>query len=466
MAFHQHLRVPTVIDLKTSEKETALREMAQTLCRALDIKKQKPIIDEMLHREVSASTFVGQGVAIPQAKASIKTDFAIAIGRSINGIDYDAVRNSRAHVIVLVFAKDPENAKFIELLGELATFFKDPEVMNHLVTAQPPIDAMALLSSFSPAITNEEKPSAPTGKKGKTPGDPVVSHAVTITREVKAKLLLVFADTVRDEDFLDQIRLRGKTIIVTSNKTRFSLEDKRVAGIIQAPPFPASRTGQIKMGVLLALSRGFIDKSDKVVCLSGNSKIGVFDTIVIFDVSSEYEFFFTTPQQRSILPPDVKPEVLERVIGLAGEIAVEGREGKPTGTIFVVGDTNSVNAYIRQLIINPFRGYSEAERNILDPGLGETIKEFAGIDGSFVITGDGVILSAGSYLKPASNIDTLPSGFGARHAAAAGISACTNALAIAISESTGMVSMFKNGSIVLTISKPILRDKQTVQNVI
>ena len=101
---------------------------------------------------------------------------------------------------------------------------------------------------------------------------------------------------------------------------------------------------------------------------------------------------------------------------IANEIAVEGREGKPTGTIFVLGDTNSVNAYIRQLIINPFRGYSEAERSILDPGLDETIKEFASIDGAFVITGDGVVLSAGSYLRPPNDaeedVGKLPSGFG------------------------------------------------------
>jgi DNA integrity scanning protein DisA with diadenylate cyclase activity len=169
------------------------------------------------------------------------------------------------------------------------------------------------------------------------------------------------------------------------HKARFELaRNRKIAALIQVPSIPASRTGQIKIGILLALSRNLIGRESKVICLSGNSANGVFDTIVVIDVAMEYEFFFTTAQ--SIVPPDVKPEVLERVIGLAQEIAVEGREGKPVGTIFVLGDTNSVNASVRQLIINPFRGYSEAERNILDPGLVETIKEFASIDGAFVIT--------------------------------------------------------------------------------
>jgi len=293
---------------------------------------------------------------------------------------------------------------------------------------------------------------------------PLVKAAMALAREIKATAVMVVADTVRENDFLEQFKSKIKLIIVTSNKTRFeAIRDRRIVGIIQAPSIPASRTGQIKIGILLALSRNLVGKDDKVVCVSGNSKNGFFDTLVAIDIAMEYEFFFVTAQ--NILPPDVKPEVLERVIGLAGEIAVEGREGKPTGTIFVLGDTNSVNAYVRQLIINPFRGYSEAERNILDPGLVETIKEFASIDGAFVITGDGIVLSAGSYLRPqvAEEIQALPSGFGARHAAAAGITACTNALAVTISESTGMVTLFKNGAIMMSLSRPVVRDKSTVQ---
>ena len=228
------------------------------------------------------------------------------------------------------------------------------------------------------------------------------------------------------------------------------------------PAVPASRTDQIKIGILLALSRGLIKREDSVVCISGNSSNNLFDTVVVINVEKEYDFFFTTAQ--TIVPPDVKPEVLERLFALGSEIAVEGREGKPIGTIFVVGDTNSVGAHVRQLIINPFRGYSEAERNILDPSLAETIKEFAAIDGAFIVTGDGIVLSAGSYSVPCPwTPDPDPDGFGARHAAAAGITACTNALAIAVSESTGMVTLFKNGMAMMTLARPVTHDKAQFQ---
>jgi DNA integrity scanning protein DisA with diadenylate cyclase activity/mannitol/fructose-specific phosphotransferase system IIA component (Ntr-type) len=449
MAFRKYIRLNKVVDLTSEDKVASLKELAQALCRASNIRKQKPIIDEMLRREEAASTFIGQGIAIPQTRAQIKDDFAIAVGRSLGGIAYDAARGARAHIIVLVIINESLGRTPIELLSEIATSFKAKSVRDALLTTEETPDLTAILTRGGERENT---------RKARRMQSPVLASALSMSREMKAASVVVFADAMTDDKFLDLLPPKERVIVVTSDKTRFEPDDKRFSALVQAPPFSTTRTGQIKIGILLALSRKLIKKSDKVVCVSGNGGSGVFDTVVTLDVAKEYELFLTTRQ--AILPPDVRHEVLERLLGLAGEIALEGREGRPTGTIFVVGDTNSVNAYVRQLIINPFRGYSETERSILDPALAETIKEFAAIDGAFVITGDGVVLSAGSYLRPPEDGDGLPSGLGARHAAAAGITASTNALAVAISESTGMVSMFKDGKILMTLSKPSLRERE------
>ncbi len=463
MAFYKYLKISTVIDLKSTDKIDALREMAQVLCKIEGLKKQKPVIDDILKREESASTFIGQGLAIPYTHGPITDDFSIIVGRSIKGINYDAARGAQARIIVLVMAKKPEDASQIELRQEIASFFKSESIQEKVLSTKGVIDIIELVSSYKKKTTRifvSKKP----GPQRKVV-NPIISYAVTISKELKATALVFLADTVEENDFLNSIKTRKRVIIITSNKSRFEKDDKRFTDLIQAPYFPSSRTGQIKIGILLALSRSLIKKSDRVICVSGNSNTGIFDTVIALDVEKEFQFFFS--ETRTILPPDVKPEALERVLGLASEIAIEGREGKPTGTIFVLGDTNTVNKYVRQLIINPFRGYSEAERNILDPGLDETIKEFASIDGAFIITGDGIVLSAGSYLRPPPDTDidigALPSGLGARHAAAAGITVCTNSLAITVSESTGMVSIFKNGLIMLSIAKPVIRSKGLIR---
>ena len=106
------------------------------------------------------------------------------------------------------------------------------------------------------------------------------------------------------------------------------------------------------------------------------------------------------------------------------------------------------------MVINPFRGYGDEEKSILDPSLGETVKEFSTIDGAFILRGDGVIMSAGTFLRPEKTAVTLPSGLGSRHAAAAALTGFTASIAVVVSQSTGAVTLFKGGGLLMSLEKP------------
>lgn len=134
------------------------------------------------------------------------------------------------------------------------------------------------------------------------------------------------------------------------------------------------------------------------------------------------------------------------MLQLATLLASEGREGSPVGTIFVLGDLEQVSRHCRQLIANPFKGYDKTERNILDPSMEESIKEFAKIDGAFIIARDGTIHAAGAFLCTSHVSVSLPRGLGSRHMAAASITALTDAIAVALSESTRTVTLFRHGA--------------------
>jgi len=142
-------------------------------------------------------------------------------------------------------------------------------------------------------------------------------------------------------------------------------------------------------------------------------------------------------------------------LNIACELAAQGRETRKVGTIFVLGDDEKVLQFSRQMIINPFKGYSEEQRNILNPELEETIKELSAIDGAFIIKANGVIVTAGRHLSAALDSKDFPSGLGSRHIAAAGITNVTKAVAMVISQSSGNVSIFKSGKLFVTIEKPV-----------
>jgi DNA integrity scanning protein DisA with diadenylate cyclase activity len=125
------------------------------------------------------------------------------------------------------------------------------------------------------------------------------------------------------------------------------------------------------------------------------------------------------------------------------------------GAEFAQGDSEPLQAQSRSLVLNPFQGHPESRRNVLDPDLEETLKEFSALDGAFIVRGDGVVLTAGSHLMPSPAASTrLTSGLGTRHGASAGISASTNAVAICVSQSTGTVSVYRSGHLIMDIQRP------------
>jgi DNA integrity scanning protein DisA with diadenylate cyclase activity len=143
-------------------------------------------------------------------------------------------------------------------------------------------------------------------------------------------------------------------------------------------------------------------------------------------------------------------ENLEPVIELAVEIAREGREGRRIGTLFTFGDAAAVLARSRPLILDPLAGHSDESRNIRDLNLRGTVKELAQLDGAFVVSNSGLVLSACRYLDAMASGVTLPFGLGSRHVAGASISAVTDAVAIVVSESA-MVRIFDNGRLIAEI---------------
>jgi DNA integrity scanning protein DisA with diadenylate cyclase activity len=147
---------------------------------------------------------------------------------------------------------------------------------------------------------------------------------------------------------------------------------------------------------------------------------------------------------------EVDTRVLEQTVSLAVEIAREGREGRKIGTLFVVGDSGEVMKRSKPLILDPLHGHPDESKQIEDPDMRETIKELAQLDGAFLVSNAGVVLSGARYIDAASDNLDLPLGLGSRHVAGASISRQTRAVAVVVSESS-MVRMFDDGELVSEI---------------
>lgn len=146
----------------------------------------------------------------------------------------------------------------------------------------------------------------------------------------------------------------------------------------------------------------------------------------------------------------VDTEVLEQVVTLAVELAREGREGRKVGTIFVVGDTQTTLDLSRPMILDPLAGHSDQDRKLTNADARETLKELSMLDGAFLISDDGVAVSAARYLDADASDTEMPLGLGGRHMAAAAVSQHSEAVAVVVSESA-IVRLLDEGTLVAEI---------------
>jgi DNA integrity scanning protein DisA with diadenylate cyclase activity len=192
---------------------------------------------------------------------------------------------------------------------------------------------------------------------------------------------------------------------------------------------------QAKELLVSAWGEGVLKINDKVMCVISND----INAIVVFDVE---DIGITSIKDQ--VKDRIELPLLEATFNIATQIAREGREGKPAGALFVLGDSDNVLQNSRPLIINPFEGHEKEGRSILDKKNTTTIKEFALLDGALLIDKKGYAVAAGRYIVGVSWDLYLQGGLGGRHLAGASITKTTKAISIVVS-STGTVRAFKDG---------------------
>lgn len=282
-----------------------------------------------------------------------------------------------------------------------------------------------------------------------------LAYGRDLAEKTAARAILVYADVFKKPGSLEEfIRECDKVDVVLATRDAELFEEcnSKHSFVLSIPPIKLTRSGQIKMALLLGFTEKIFKQGDKIICLSGTADSGVLDMMMYMETSDEIEMFASSLGDR--LTDGVRPEVFERVLRIAVALGDEGREGKPVGTTFILGDVDHVLEHSDQMILNPFSGHPREQRSVLDPKLEETLKEFATIDGAFAISGDGYVETAGIYLRSTIPGVELPRGLGSRHQSAAAITAETHSIAITVSESTGTVTVYHGGRILIEIEKP------------
>ncbi|HMP77828.1 MAG TPA: DNA integrity scanning protein DisA nucleotide-binding domain protein [Pirellulaceae bacterium] len=273
--------------------------------------------------------------------------------------------------------------------------------------------------------------------------------AVTLADRAHADAILILAEI--EIDWLSVNRLARRTKLIAAchlPELIASAARHQVPAILLDNP-TATLQDKLTQALLEAVAAEHIHPGSAVVAIYAGFEDASFDSVSVIRLNERLGKLTARDLQQ--LGLNVPLDTLKYVVELAVDIGREGREGKPVGTMFVVGDHRRVLEHTRPAGFDFVKAYPRRERNLADPRVREGIKEIAQLDGAFVVASDGTV-EASCRLVDTLPVDvTMTTGLGARHFAGAAISKNTKAIAVVVSESSGTVRIFQNGEVVLRV---------------
>ena len=432
MPFEKYLKRERTVELQGTTRKEAFAELVTAICESEPELDSADLMGAIEDRERLTSTRIGKSIAIPHARVAGIRRPVIAVGRSRRGVEYDLHTDERIHLIAMILANEADH---LETLSGVVARLAATGFRERAINAYDADELYDLLAT-APVVRMERR-------AGEDQQNRIIfEHALEIAKSIDARAFLLHIGGIELPEIVSQVGL--PLIVFSADPDQPVPEGAKFVHF----PFPAVHAdSRLELSLLFARAAGYVGPDQKVISVLGSEEGPYWDRIAVSNTSSGFQRFLAADFLKPVVDSGVgiDQRVFARVLQLATTIAMEGREGEPVGTIFVLGDSERVAEHCQQLIANPFKGYHEAERNILDPSMEESIKEFARIDGAFVIRNDGVILSAGTYIRASHVSVELPRGLGSRHMAAASITASTDAIAVALSESTRTVSLFRSG---------------------
>ncbi|MFH0912994.1 MAG: PTS sugar transporter subunit IIA [Candidatus Omnitrophota bacterium] len=137
-----------VMDIKSSKKIDVIKELIDALISTGDVEKRQrnKLIEALMARESLGSTAIGQGIAIPHAKADCVSKLIAAFGLTKKGVDFDSLDGEPIFIFFLLLAPQDSAGPHLKALARISRLLKDKYFRDTLKACQ---DEKAILKAIS-----------------------------------------------------------------------------------------------------------------------------------------------------------------------------------------------------------------------------------------------------------------------------------------------------------------------------
>ncbi len=135
-----------VDDLTGTTAPAVLAELARPLAAASRVDAQR-LIDTLVEREKLGSTGIGDGVAIPHGKVAGLPAIIASFGRSIPGVDFNAIDGKPTHLFFTLFAPENSAGAHLKALARISRIFKNPAFRESIMKAKDAAEMYRLIET-------------------------------------------------------------------------------------------------------------------------------------------------------------------------------------------------------------------------------------------------------------------------------------------------------------------------------
>jgi PTS system fructose-specific IIC component len=160
------LTVDTILlSMNSTNKIGAIDELVEILNAAGKITNKELFREAILKRESQSTTGIGDGIAIPHAKTAVVKEPAIVFGKSMAGVEYEALDGKASHLFFMIAAPEGANNTHLEALARLSGLLMKEEVREKLLKATTKNEILTIIDNYDKSDEDEEELVITTGNK-------------------------------------------------------------------------------------------------------------------------------------------------------------------------------------------------------------------------------------------------------------------------------------------------------------
>lgn len=141
-----------ILEMSAGEHWPAIVELIDRLVTegSLDPAMREEVLDALKTREEQVSTGVGHGVAIPHAFSDKLEKVVAILGRSRQGIDFEALDQKPVHFVILFLVPKKDYHLHLQTLAAIAKMFTNVEIRRRLGEAREHQEILDIFAGKSP----------------------------------------------------------------------------------------------------------------------------------------------------------------------------------------------------------------------------------------------------------------------------------------------------------------------------